>query len=141
MTQKRFDGKERRAYVRLKQSLPVRFKINGEQTGETYSARTRNISRGGLCVEIARENAELLEKISGPGQKIGIAIDTLIPDQATAVSAKSVWINSRVDWTRKTSKKQDLLMGLEFENLAEETRRRIHDFIVKEMVNRYEKSD
>ena len=141
MTQKRFDGKERRAYVRLKQSLPVRFKINGEQTGETYSARTRNISRGGLCVEIARENAELLEKISVPGQKIGIAIDTLIPDQATAVSAKSVWINSRVDWTRKTSKKQDLLMGLEFENLAEETRRRIHDFIVKEMVNRYEKSD
>jgi hypothetical protein len=32
-------------------------------------------------------------------------------------------------------------MGLEFEDVAEETRRRIHDFIVKEMVKRYEKPD
>jgi hypothetical protein len=32
-------------------------------------------------------------------------------------------------------------MGLEFEDMTEETRRRINDFIVKEMVNRYQKSD
>jgi c-di-GMP-binding flagellar brake protein YcgR len=141
MIQKRFDGKERRAYVRLKRSLPVRFRIDDSQTGKTYMAQTRNISRGGLCVEIDQETEELLEKISAAGHKIGIDVDTLIPKKATAVSAKSVWIYSRVDWTRKAKKKRNLLMGLEFEDVAEETRRRIHDFIVEEMVNRYEKSD
>jgi len=141
MIQKDFNGKERRVYIRLQKSLPVRFKINGSQTGKTYLATTRNISRGGLCVELAQETEDLLEKISAPGHKIFIDIDTLIPDQTTAVSAKSVWINSRVDWTRETKKKQNLLVGLEFEDVAEETRRRIHDYIVEELVKRYKKPD
>jgi len=34
MIRERFDGKERRAYVRLKRSLPVRFKINGGTNGQ-----------------------------------------------------------------------------------------------------------
>jgi c-di-GMP-binding flagellar brake protein YcgR len=142
MIPKRFNGKERRAYVRLKQSLLVRFKIDLSQTGKTYVAKTRNISRGGLCVEIVEQAEELFEKISAPGHKIGVDIDSLIPEKTAAVAAKSIWINSRVDWARKpTRKKRTLLMGLEFEDMAEETRRRIHDFIVKEMVTRYEKSE
>lgn len=142
MIQKRFDGKERRAYIRLKRSLPVRFKIDGNQEGKTYMATTRNISRGGLCVEIAQETEELLEKIFAPGHKVGIDIDSLMSKKTAAVSAKSVWISSRVDWARKpTKKKRSLLMGLEFEDVAEETRRRLHDFIVQEMVKRYEKPD
>jgi c-di-GMP-binding flagellar brake protein YcgR len=142
MIQERFDGKERRAYVRLKQSLPVRFKIDVRQGGKTYVAKTRNISRGGLCAEIAEEAEELLEKISASGHTMGVDIDMLISKQKTPVSEKSVWINSRLDWVRKPAKKQrTLLMGLEFEDMAEETRRRIHDFIVKEMVNRYGKPE
>ena len=142
MIQIRFDGKERRAYVRLKQSLPVRLKLMQDQTGKTYMAMTRNISRGGLCVAIAQESEELLEELSVSGHKIGIDLESLIPKPATAVSAQSGWINSRVDWVRKpTRKKGPLLMGLEFEELAEETRRRIHDFIVAELVDRYEKPD
>ena len=142
MTQKRFNGKERRAYVRLKQSLPVRFKIDLSQSGKTYLAKSRNISRGGLCVEIADEAEELAEKISAPGHKIGIDINTLIPTQKTVVTEKSIWIDSRVDWASKPNKeRRTLLMGLEFENMPGETRRRIYDFIVEQMVNRYGKSD
>ena len=39
-----FKGRERRAYVRLESSLPVRFKIVAEQKGKTYTATTKNIS-------------------------------------------------------------------------------------------------
>jgi c-di-GMP-binding flagellar brake protein YcgR len=142
MIPKSFTGKERRAYVRLQHALPVRLRIDVSQTGKTYTAMTRNISRGGLCVEIADEVEELSEKINFLGPKIGVDIDTLTPEQKAAVSAKSIWINSRVDWARKpTRKKRTMLMGLEFEDMTEETRRRINDFIVKEMVNRYQKSD
>ena len=142
MIQKRFKGKERRAYIRLQKSLPVRFKIDGSQAGEIYMATTRNISRGGLCVEIAQETEDLFEKISDPGRNIGIDIDSLIHNQTTAVSAKSVWISSRVGWARKPTKKErTLFMGIEFEEMAEETRRRIYGFIVKEMIKRYEKPD
>jgi c-di-GMP-binding flagellar brake protein YcgR len=46
-----------------------------------------------------------------------------------------------VDWASTPDKEnRTLLMGLEFEDMAEETRRRIYDFIVEEMVNRYGKS-
>jgi hypothetical protein len=83
MIQKDFNGKERRAYIRFQKSLPVRFKIDGSQAGKIYLATTRNISRGGLCVEIAQETADLLEKISAPGHKIVIDLDTLISDQTT----------------------------------------------------------
>jgi hypothetical protein len=40
-----FDGKERRAYVRLESSLPVKFKIYTEQKDRMFIATTKNISR------------------------------------------------------------------------------------------------
>ncbi len=133
-----FDGKERRAYVRLESSLPVKFKIFTEQKGKTFTATTKNISRGGLCLEIRQDTQELLKNLSSTEPKISINLDTLIPPPNTAASAKSAWISSRVDWARKpTAKNPVMMIGLEFEGVTDDARKRIHDYIVEEIVKRY----
>ena len=134
-----FDGKERRAYVRLESSLPVKFKIFTEQKSKTFVATTKNISRGGLCLEIRQDTAELLENLSGTEPKISINLDILIPPPDTAASVEPSWISSRVDWARKPAAKNPvMLIGLEFEGITDEARKRINDYIVKEAVKRYE---
>ena len=113
MTIASFDGKERRAYVRLEKSLPVRFKVYTEQMKKTYTATTKNISQGGLCLEIYQDTQDLIENISAVDSKIGIDLDTLIPQPHKADSKTPAWINSRVDWARKpTAKDPVMLIGL-----------------------------
>jgi len=137
MDLKPFSGKERRAYFRLERSMPVRFKVFAKQESKTFTARTKNISKGGLCLEIQQDIEEVIENLSDAGYKIGVDLDALIPRPNTA-PPEPVWIKSRVDWARKpTPKNQAMLMGLEFEGACEEARRRIHDYIVTEMVKRY----
>jgi c-di-GMP-binding flagellar brake protein YcgR len=125
MTRKLFNGSERRAYVRLETSLPVRFKISGKEMSKIYTAVTKNISHGGLCLEVHQDKEELIDS-----------------DHATEASAKPAWVSSRIDWTRKPKSKDPvLLMGLEFENLTQEARKKIHDFLVGEFVNRYKENN
>ena len=140
MNQESFDGKERRAYVRLDQSLPVRFKISTEKINKTYTATTKNISQGGICLEIHQDTEELMENLSAAGSKIGIDLDTMLPRPPAVASKTPEWVNSRVDWTRKpTDKDPAMLIGLEFEGVTDEARKRIHDYIVKEFVKNYKK--
>ena len=141
MTLKSFNGRERRAYVRLDSSLPVKFKISAEQKSKTYTATTKNISRGGLCLEIDQNIQQLLENLSGTDVKISIDLDTLIPQPEKAPPAKAAWISSRVDWARKpTAKNPAMLLGLEFEGVTDAARQRIHGYIVEEFVKRYEET-
>jgi c-di-GMP-binding flagellar brake protein YcgR len=142
MSLKSFNGKERRAYVRLESSLPVKFKISAEQKSKTYTATTKNISRGGLCLEIDHHAQQLLENLAGIDLKISIDLDTLIPQPKTAGTARSTWISSRVDWARKpTAKNPAMLLGLEFEGVSDDARRRIHGYIVEAFVERYEENE
>jgi c-di-GMP-binding flagellar brake protein YcgR len=142
MTLKSFSGKERRAYVRLERSLPVRIKIFSNQMSKTYTATTKNISQGGLCLEIYQDTQQLIENLVAADSKVGIDLDTLIPQSLTSASTAPAWINSRVDWSRKpTAKNPAMLIGLEFEGVTDEARKRIHDYIVEEFVKRYEEPD
>lgn len=138
MTSKQFNGSERRAYVRLEKSIPVRFKISGNPASETYTATTKNISQCGLCLEVQQEKEALLEALSTADHKIGIDINTLIPQQNNAVSEMSLWVSGRVDWTRESDRAhQTLQVGLEFEDLTEETRQRIRDYLVDQFLQQY----
>jgi len=106
---------------------------------KTYTATTKNISQGGLCLEIYQDTRQLIENLATADSKIGIDLDTLIPQPHTADSTTPAWINSRVDWSRKpTAKNPAMLIGLEFEGVTDEARKRIHDYIVEEFVKRYE---
>ena len=142
MTQELFSGIERRAYVRLEISVPIRFKISGEEMGKIYAATVKNMSHGGLCMEVHQDIDELQEKLSAPDIKLGIDLETLITKPGPAGTDKPIWVDSRVDWMRKPNRNNPtLLMGLRFEDLTPEAHGQIHNYIVDEFIRRYEKPE
>ena len=137
-----FNGSERRAYVRLRKALPVRIRISANPAEETYSAITKNISQGGLCLEVEQNREALLETLSVADQKIGIDINSMIPPQENAVSDLVLWVCGRIDWTRKSDAAgQVLQIGLEFEDLTEEARQRIREYLVNQFMHQYPAHD
>ena len=138
MTNERYNGTERRAYVRLEKALPVRIKITGNPSSQTFTLSTKNISQGGLCLEINHEKEALLEALFFSNQKTAYDINSLIPRQANTVSKMPLWISGRVDWTRKSAQDGNLLqVGLEFEDLTEEARKRIRNYLVDQFLRQY----
>lgn len=137
MTIKRFNGSERRAYVRLKKSLSVRLKVSGNPSSKTFMATTKNISQGGICLEIQQQEA-LLEALASANHQIGIDLNTLISQHNPADSDRSDWISGRVDWTCELDQDhQTLLVGLEFEDITEEARQRIREYLVDQFLQKY----
>ena len=141
MARDRFNGKERRAYVRLNKALTVRLRFSGDQPDKTYTANTKNISHGGLCIEVPKNQKELIEKLSATRENSSINIEASILNSSVEFFAKPAWINCRLDWAKKpTNKNPVLLAGMAFNNLTEDTRKQIHDYIVEEFVKYYDKA-
>ena len=138
MTTKRFSGTERRAYVRLEKSLPVRLKITGNPTSQTFTLTTKNISQGGICLEIQQQQEALLSALSAANHSIGIDLNTLIPQHHNGAPGRPHWVRGRVDWTCELDDAdRPLQVGLEFEDLTEEARKRIRDYLVDQFLRRY----
>jgi c-di-GMP-binding flagellar brake protein YcgR len=138
MARDRFNGKERRAYVRLNKTLRVRLRFSEDKPAKTYAATTKNISHGGLCIEVPNSRKELIEKLSTAKENLSINLETLILNNTKKFFAKSAWIKCRLDWAKKpTHKNPALLMGLAFNGLAEIDRKQIHEYIVEEFVKDY----
>ena len=138
MKMKRFNGSERRAYVRLEKSLSVRLKVTGNPSSKTFTATTKNISQGGICLEIQQKQEALLEALTSANHQIGIDLNALIPQHNPAASERSHWISGRVDWTCELDQAhQTLLVGLEFENISDEARKRIRKYLVDQFLQKY----
>jgi hypothetical protein len=110
--------------------------------GKIYAATTKNMSHGGLCLEVHQDIEELVKKLSTPDIKLGIDLETLIAKPGVAVPDQPVWVDGRVDWMRKPNQKNPtLLMGLKFEDLTPEAHSQIHSYIVDEFIRRYEEPE
>jgi hypothetical protein len=73
-------------------------------------------------------------------KKVGIDINALIPRQQNAAADLSLWVNGRVDWARETDQtRRKLQVGLEFEDLTEDARRQIRDYLVSQFLKQYPK--
>lgn len=140
MSRYAFNGKERRAYVRLDTVLTVLLRVSGNKSDKTYTATTKNISHGGMCLEVPHNYKELIEKLRTTRKNPGIHLNAAIQNKDLELSAKPAWISCRFDYLRKaTTKKPAFLMGLAFNKLPEVARKQIHNYIVNEFVKRYGK--
>lgn len=146
MSEYGFNGKERRAYVRLNTALKVLlwFSENNfdNESVKTYTAITKNISKGGLCLEVPDDHKELIEKLQINRQPPGIHLNAAILNENVEFSANPSWINCRLDYKNKfTTKNSAILIGLAFNKLPEEARKQIHNYIADEFIKRYGKGD
>ncbi len=89
-------------------------------------------------MEIQQKQETLLEALTSANHKIGIDLNTLIPQRNSAASERSHWISGRVDWTCELDQThQTMLVGLEFEDLTEEARKRIREYLVDQFLQKY----
>jgi len=142
MSRNGFDGKERRAYFRLDRALTVRLRLSSNNPAKTYTATTKNISRGGLCVEVPHHQKELIEKLGATRADSELNLEASIPTDSVEIAAKPAWIKCKLDWAKQpTNKDPALVMGLAFQNLAEDASKQIRDYIVAEFVKCYGQND
>ena len=141
MLRERSNGKERRAYVRLNKAVTIRLRFSGDQRDKTYTATAKNISHGGLCIEVPKNQKELIEKLSATIENSSINIEASILNSTVEFFVKPAWFNCRLDWAKKHNNKNPVLLaGLAFNNLTEATRKQIHDYIVEEFIKYYDKA-
>jgi len=137
-----FDGKERRAYFRLDRALTVRLRLSGNNPPKTYAATTKNISQGGLCVEVRHHQKELIEKLCSAREDSELNLEASIQTPTAEIAAKPTWIKCKLDWAKPSATKDPALtMGLTFQKLAESTRKQIRDYIVEAFVKCYGMND
>jgi c-di-GMP-binding flagellar brake protein YcgR len=131
-------GRERRKYIRIDTEVPVRFKISWLNSGKIYSAITKNISHGGICLEVLQDQNELVESLSSAPEWPTMEIAPLLPDLSADNDTEAPWITSRLDWVQKPSAKNPaLLIGMGFVEMADEVRKQIYDFVVGQFIGNY----
>ena len=141
MARDKINGKERRADVRRNKALTVRLRFSGDEPDKTYTAHTKNISHGGLSIEVPKNQKDLIEKLSATRENSSVNIEALILNSTVKFFAKPAWINCRLQWAKKpTNKNPALLAGMAFNNLTEDTRKQIHDYLVEKFVKNYDKA-
>jgi len=130
-------GRDKRNYVRLETGLNVDFKFGGEEESSVFRAITRNLSHGGICLEVMEKPNEVLDLLETHYDRILFSIE-LDRDSTVELEGKTAWGNSRIEWIQKPDRKNAaLIIGIEFSNLPEEVKERIHAFILNEFVTNY----
>ena len=133
-----FNARERRNYVRIDTEVPVRFKISWINSGKVYSATTKNISHGGICLQILHDQDELIETLASPPEWPAIEVAPLLPYNSPKQTSATAWITSQLNWIeRPTADEPFLRIGLDFVDMAGEVRKQIYDFIVGQFIKNY----
>jgi c-di-GMP-binding flagellar brake protein YcgR len=125
-----FDS-ERREFVRIRVSLPVRYKflshdLDGNPEGsEIYEGSTNNLSGGGLLLKARVPHIQWLPDLLM--QKIVIGMNLVLPNDDTAVKAlaRVTWIEALEEGTQKCQ------LGLRFKEIAQEDEDRILQYIIR----------
>ena len=115
---------ERRRYVRLETVFPVEFRIISRETGEDISGLqqgfTRNIGRGGMCLEVNEVEDGLAKKIHSPDSDLMVYIN--MPHKEQPITARA-----RIRWDKKITDNypNKYLFGIEYVEIDDLTRKLI----------------
>jgi hypothetical protein len=117
------EGKSKRArnYSRIRVKTRAIVKIEGSGTPRVFIAETRNMSCGGVCLQIDDNKEEILELVSVRMPSIKTSLNLRDDeDPAEYYAVKTSWINSKLCWLLTPSSEDvPLTVGFSFEGLDE----------------------
>lgn len=117
-----FSGEERRRFVRVSADLAVRIRL-GESVVSYPAAFARDISTGGLGVEIAGEYPDSYDKLKSWKGQVEVEMD-LPSGQKLVVPAAVAW--GRLE---EVEGKKKFRVGLKFLELDERSRRLLSELV------------
>ncbi len=117
-------GIERRRYIRLSTVFPVEFEVisldDKEVFCEFHQAFTRDVSEGGMCLEINNLKDDLAEKLNRKSAKLRLQINMPFSSKPIEAVAEAAWIKKI-----KEHHPNKYLAGVYYEKIAEKDRRGI----------------
>lgn len=122
--------KNRRKYVRLETVFPIEYQVISAEKGEAITdlqqGFTRNVSKGGMCLEINELQKGVVEKMGKPGTRILVYIN--MPFSKDPIKAET-----KVMWRKKLENGllNKYLFGIEYINMLESVRSKIFDYARK----------
>jgi c-di-GMP-binding flagellar brake protein YcgR len=122
---------ERREFVRIRVSLPVRYKflsrdLDGTPEGdEIHEGSTNNISGGGLLLKARVPHLQWLPDLLM--QKMVIGMNLILPHDDMPVKAltRVAWIEALEEGSQKAQ------LGLRFKEISQEDEDRILQYIIR----------
>lgn len=138
-----FDGHERRRFVRLKEPVPVKFKVlnkdNPESISDWIECYTHNISRGGLCIEITSVGEELKKAVTNKSSlfKLEITLSLRLEEKKVIVEGSVYYIKVLGEPVWNHFKKETLEVGIKFTGINSEDEDLISNFIVEKYLEKY----
>ena len=116
-----YTGIERRKQPRLAVKFPVRFKIkNGQDNQDVFEATGRDISAGGICMEMILLAKDIMEKVFRSSGKLELEID--IPDMGHTIKA-----SGEIVWMRKEQNND--ILGIFFKDISEEEKNSLSNYV------------
>jgi len=132
MEEKKFSGLERRRFIRVAASAPVKFRLVEEKDrkkfSETYNATLKDISINALCMEISGLEKDIWERIKG-GDNI-IEVEVSLPGVEGSIKASGESL--------RLSQERGVLyyVGVIFTSISTEDREKLVGFIQKRLAER-----
>ena len=121
------DGIERRRYIRLSTVFPVEFEIVSLDDKEIYSefhqAFTRDVSEGGMCLEVNNLKDDLAERLSTKSAKLRLQINMPFSAKPIAAVAEAAWLKKI-----REHHPNKYLLGVSYEEIPEKERRSIVNY-------------
>lgn len=128
-------GKPIRKHIRIGVELQVSFKVEGDGEELVFHGSTKNISRGGICLQASEGKEEIMALIGPkmPNLQVSLHLDNEDPID---FQGQTTWISSRIGWFLTPSEKEmPVLMGMSFQGLSREDSLKIDTFI-EELIRR-----
>ena len=120
-------GQERRRYIRLNTVFPVEFEIvssdGKEVLSEFHQSFTRDVSEGGICLEINNLKDELAGRLNDKTAKMRLQINVPFSAKPISAEADAAWIKKI-----KEDHPNKFLIGISYKQIADRDRRRIVSF-------------
>ena len=115
-----YSGIERRQDPRYDVKFPVRFRIAEAGGSKVFEASGKDISAGGLCMEIALSSKESVEKVYSSKGKLDMEIQV----EGMGVPIKT---EGSIVWIRKD--KDNDILGIFFKNISEQHRGALASYV------------
>jgi c-di-GMP-binding flagellar brake protein YcgR len=136
-----FDGRERRLFVRLTKTIPVRFIIlskTKEPLSGWISANSKNMSIGGILLETADINQEEKNLLKKEDIYLQIEISLEASDlsmKGKVESISSIELPGRIQWSKPQINRIEI--GIQFIDISDETADKIKKYLTLEYIGKY----
>ena len=119
-----------RKHARFKLDARAVFKMEGDAERGLFYGKTKNLSLGGVCLEIDEDREKIVDTINSRSTVFQVSLNLAERGGPTDVyQVKTSWIRSSICWLLTPSSDDvPVFLGLRFEDLAETDAKKIDTF-------------